>query len=157
MDCVTTEILLKALTFAVDAPFSYLHKDELYSRSVEKAAKTIHSKAAASHMQCLCYLSKLLTLQILVGHLPSTGPAAGNNSCATRVMPILLHSKWPNSFLSDSKSTRGKDKLFGFLSQGHADCMLINSVSSVHRVTFNSGSSVWLDLASGVAKHLITS
>lgn len=135
MDCVTRKILLKALTFAVDAPFSYLHKDELYSRSVEKAAKIIHSKAAASHMQCLCYLSKLLTLQILVDHLPSTDPAAGN-SCATQVMPILLHSKWPNSFLSDSKSTRGKDKVFGFLSQGHADCMLINSVISAHQVTF---------------------
>ncbi|KAI1232560.1 hypothetical protein IHE44_0007028 [Lamprotornis superbus] len=37
-----------------NTPFSYWHKHKLYLRSIEKAAKTIHCKVFAYHMQCLC-------------------------------------------------------------------------------------------------------
>lgn len=143
-------MLLRALTFAVDVPFSYWHRTELYSRSIEKAAKIIYSKAVASHAMPLL-LSKLFTLQILVGHLPSTGPAVGNNSCAT----FSSTTNGLTPFFQTQRVTKAKITLWFSVRRMcwlHANEFCdFSQPSNIH-----SCRSIWLDLASGMAKHLIT-
>lgn len=131
-DCITSKILLRALTFAVDAPFSYW----LYSRSIDKAAKVIYSKAVTSHTPCLRYCQSCLLLKYWWVTFLQQVQQQWTAAVQFRSRPFSSTANGLTPFFQTQRVPRGKDTPFGFLSQGCADCMLTNSVISVHPITF---------------------